>query len=82
MLAPICGLTFVPSCVYSQETWVSVNPGVKLAYEFGPQSGFLFGVEISMVIMPNHNSPGYWGVVASADRCHDLSKIHIGVEGG
>jgi len=36
-----------PPNLDAQETFISINPGVKLAYEFGPQSGFVFGGEIT-----------------------------------
>ena len=68
--------------LHAQETWVSVNPGVKLAYEFGSNSGFVFGAEISLVVMPNRDHLYYWGIVASVDRCQDLTKYLFGIEGG
>ena len=78
----LCSLIFEAIPLRAEEPLISVNPGVKLGYEFGLQSGFIFGVEISMVQITNRYRSEYWGIVVSADHCHDLSKIHLGFEGG
>lgn len=78
----LSGMMILDPILGAQQNWVSINPGVKLAYEFGSQSGFVFGAEISLVVMPDHDRPYYWGIVASVDQCHDLSKSIIGIEGG
>src|SRR5690242_20650431 len=78
----LIGMMIHPPNLDAQQSFISINPGLKFAYEFGSQSGFVFGAEISLVVEPNPSNLYYWGIVASVDQCRELTKAHIGIEGG
>jgi hypothetical protein len=75
-------IVFLPTTVSGQSHRTAINPGIKLGYEFGDNGGFVFGVEISLVVEKQSSDYYYYGFVLSTDKCRDLKKYHIGVEGG
>lgn len=53
--------------------------GVKLAYQFGKEGGFVYGLELSLV---HHTSNGLGAIggVLDIDYCKDNKMIHLGFE--
>lgn len=78
----VFGVTMLsnPDYCFSQRTWLS--PGVKLGYTFGEKGGFTWGVEVSLTFEQEvRGGTNYYGFVVSMDRCRDLWKIYLGVQG-
>lgn len=65
-----------------QAQGVYVNPGIKIAYQFGQNSGFVYGIEISCTtFLDNINQPeSIIGIVLDIDMLKGRPMIHLGVE--
>src|ERR1051326_1797913 len=82
IIVMLSSISILAPVAYAQRTWITLNPGFKLGYEFGEQSGFVFGGEISMVFRNSDHLSPYGGVVRAFDGCRGLQKLHLGIEGG
>jgi hypothetical protein len=57
-----------------------ISPGIKIGYEFGKNSGFTFGLEVSYIMMDDNIF--YKGLVINYDFLRNKQKLFFGVEGG
>jgi len=56
-----------------------INPGIKLGYTFGPNGGFVYGIEVSYTAYMQNNGIG--GLVVDVERCNNMTMMHFGFEG-
>ena len=69
--------------LFSQDTRIFLNPGVKLGYTFGEDKGFTPGIEMSSVVHSTRHIAGrYAGILLSYDMSGNFKKTHFGIEYG
>jgi hypothetical protein len=66
-------------CATSLAAQTFLSPGIKLAYRFGDNGGFIGGLDVSVIRASNH---GYYGLVVAVDQIHSAVNAHLGIEGG
>lgn len=81
VLSPVLAINIHSTAYSGEDVNIFFNPGFKLGYQFGEQSGFIFGGEISIVV---HIHAGGWyaGALVDFESCRRISKVHLGLEGG
>jgi hypothetical protein len=74
-------LSWKDAC-WSQSDAYFLSPGIKLAYAFGQNGGFVVGLELSFyrVISIRGEDQGFAGFLVDIDKCKDLTKVHFGIE--
>ena len=62
------------------QTRLFISPGVKFGYAFGENSGFIYGIELSVINHSDDKGKSIYGFVVAIDGFKDLKKYHIGIE--
>ncbi|MBI3112570.1 MAG: hypothetical protein HYZ01_13465 [Ignavibacteriales bacterium] len=73
----LCAVLILATEAQSQ-IWI-VNPGVKVGYTFGPDGGFISGIEVSVTTYLGEKL-GAAGVLVSVESLGNLRMTHVGIE--
>jgi hypothetical protein len=70
-------LVFITCNIFAQKR-AFISPGLKFGYSFGKNGGFIFGLEVSIVL---HSEDSFiYGAVVSIEHIKNAFILHAGLE--